>query len=739
MYGPPYLGNVVANHSFEVLPSHLGESLRGVYETLRPEQPIEWTTEGTGKWTTASPGRKGDRCLRVSQAAEAFAVRTRSLLAVDETKPYRARAWIKGSGCAQLAIVWQRVHYDLKERVVRYDTLGKSCSQVIPGTGEWQRIEAAGTPPRTAQFAYLSIPCATGPDGRLFVDDVVLEGLGDQEFEFLYSQAGFELAGHKDVVVRTKRRHPASIEVRVCGASSGAVAVRKPLRYLGSYTWGRHYYSVTFSELATAGSYYVEVGLGDKALAKTPAFPIRQGRYEELLRLGTRWFYYQRSNYAVRGWHEAGFMDDATCYTHDRKTVLGHRDLTGGWHDAADLNKWTGMEGLYTWILARTARLIGRGAEGSREDALDEAAWGVKYLLNAARAYPQMGCFARWVKRGKNVPGTGAKAHGRWCNGSVFSPDAVAALATYAVRARDRAPERAAQCLAVARESYPLYDAFYEHYPLSDSFCMVTLAGLRLWEATADNDYLDSARARLKSIAEAILRTDLAKTQFAAKASRQKLKDTSFLCVLPIEELLLLRPDDAVAPICRQALERFCECLALLSQGPLGHTHYWNDQADRAAYYASPARHCPYVMLCAAHLAMGANLLERDEWRVIAEKNLQYAWGRNFAGVSNMATVGHKWNSQYTELQAIPSHHDGTMPGSVFKGHGIGRGTFWSRHNVRIACMPTGFPHAILPNPYFTMHQTANNEVWGFANAAFTLGASEVVRATRSPEAPLDH
>ena len=387
------------------------------------------------------------------------------------------------------------------------------------------------------------------------------------------------------------------------------------------------------------------------------------------------------------------------------------------------------MEGLYTWVLARTARLVDRGAKGSGEDTLDEAAWGVKYLLNAARAYPQAGCFARWVKRGKNVPGTGAKAHGRWCNGSVFSPDAVAALATYAAIARGHAPERAARCLAVARESYPIYDAFYEHYPLSDCFCMVTLAALRLWEGTGDSDYLDSARTRLKTIAEAILRTDLSKTQFVAKASRQKVEDSSFLCVLPIEELLLLRPDDQVAPICRQALERFCEHLARLSQSPLGHTYYWDQQAGSAAYYASPARHCPYVMLCASHLAMGANLMERGEWRVIAEKNLQYAWGRNFAGVSNMATVGHKWHSQYTELQAIPGHHDGIMPGSVFKGHGIGRGTFWSPHNARIACMPTGFPHAILPNRYFTMHQTANNEVWGFANAAFILGASGVVRA----------
>ena len=115
--------------------------------------------------------------------------------------------------------------------------------------------------------------------------------------------------------------------------------------------------------------------------------------------------------------------------------------------------------------------------------------------------------------------------------------------------------------------------------------------------------------------------------------------------------------------------------------------------------------------------------------------------GRNVAGVSNMAGVGWKWVSQYTSLQAIPGHHDGVMPGAVCKGYGIGRGRFWSIHNVRIASMPTGFPHAILPNPYYTMHQTANNEVWGFVNVTFMLAASEVHLAietlrARAEEAP---
>ena len=44
--------------------------------------------------------------------------------------------------------------------------------------------------------------------------------------------------------------------------------------------------------------------------------------------------------------------------------------------------------------------------------------------------------------------------------------------------------------------------------------------------------------------------------------------------------------------------------------------------------------------------------------------------------------------------------------------------------------MPAGSPHAILPSPHFSMRQTANNEIWGFANTAFILGASEAVRAT---------
>jgi len=736
-YGPPSLGNVVCNGGFELARTDLAPELRTVYRKLRDDQPIEWVAEGVGDWTQASPGLRSPHCLRISSAQPGFTLRTRSLLAVDETKRCRAWAWVKGRGLTRpacLRIVWRRVHHDPQGRGGGRETLAQSPSEAFLGSDEWRRIEVVGKPPPTAQFALLALDCGVGAGGDLYVDQIVLQGLGDQEIELLHSQAGWTPDGCKDVVVRTKGDHGAAGELRLYPEECGEPVLVKPLQPLGPYRWGRHYYGASFGELRRPGRYFLEARFGPRLRRRSAVFPVREGRYRELLGLGVRWFYFQRSNWAVRGWHEAGFMDDATLYDRGRRTALGRADLTGGWHDAADMNKWTGPEGFYAWVLARTAEQHRDDAPVFRGDpslpsVLEEAAWGVKYLCNAKAAYPQAGCFAQWVKGGRNVPGSGLEAAGRWCDRATFSPDAVAALAAYARVAGVQDTDRRVSMLSICAQAYPVYDRFYEHCPLSDEFCMTTIAAVNLWRLTGDERYRGSARARIAKLATTVRDADFGEVGLSVKSARQLPGDPSILWPLAVEEFLSACPDDELAPVCRAAVGKFCAWLAGLSVGPLGHTHFQDPATGGARWYASPARHCPYVMICAGRLAFGARLLRRRDWLTIAERDLQYAWGRNLAGVSNMAFVGEKWSSQFTELQAIAEHADGMMPGAVFKGHGIGRGTFWSPHNVRVACMPTGFPHAILPSPFRTYHQTANNEVFGFANSAFILAASEVCRA----------
>lgn len=732
LYGHPSLGNVVANYSFELARTNLTPQLQPAYKSLADNQPVEWQSNGRGQWMRATAGHSGQYGLSVQNSAPDFSLQSRSLIAVDETKPYRLTAWVKAEGlnqAAAIAIIWLRVYHDTSG--LHVDELGQSWSPPIAGTTDWRQVTVIGRPPPTAQFALARIMADTGAEGQLWLDDVIFEGLGDRDMELLYSQAGYERRGYKDVLVRAKQRFTEPGRLLVYPVETGESVMNRELIYQGEDAWGRHYWTAIFSELTNSGSYYMAAKFGEYRQTSSAPFPIRDGRYAELLRFGARWFYFQRSNYPVRGWHEADFLDDAMLFDPATHKEIGHADLKGGWHDAADMNKWSGYEATYMYQLVQSARVV---KDTSREflghpqfpDMLAEAAWGATYLTNAYHAYNNPGYFAIWVKRGQNIPGTGKPTHGRRCDGDVFLPEALPALAAYANASKPFAPGEAAAAVAIAREIFPTYDQFYADFPLETKYALVTLGALELYRWTHEQIYLDAAKRRVSRTASACLAEDFLET---VEQEFAKSIDIAFVFADSLEQFLAEHPEASEAGECRAALERFYQHLALLSRGPLGHTYFWTANADKARYYPSPARQLPYLLLCAMHLARGSHLFNRPEWLIVAEKNLQHVWGRNYAGISQMAYVGPYWASHYTELQVIPGHADGAMPGAVNKGHGIGRGVFWGAGNTRDACMPFGFPHAIVSTPYPTPHQTANNEVWGICNGNFIMAAAAVIES----------
>jgi hypothetical protein len=104
--------------------------------------------------------------------------------------------------------------------------------------------------------------------------------------------------------------------------------------------------------------------------------------FEETADLAAQFFFVQRCGGEVPGWHKACHLDDA------RLPDGAHRDLTGGWHDAGDYNKWMGdwnqsgsAYALVTAYLAGRDHFdrIDRDRDG-RADILDEALWGARFL-----------------------------------------------------------------------------------------------------------------------------------------------------------------------------------------------------------------------------------------------------------------------------------------------------------------------------------------------------------------------
>ena len=107
-----------------------------------------------------------------------------------------------------------------------------------------------------------------------------------------------------------------------------------------------------FSSLTTPGDYYIYDPVNDVGSNR---FTIGDDVYSTALQQAIRMFYLQRCGTAKTVAH-AGDWQDATCHTHslqdlncrsvsDPTNAATEKNLSGGWHDAGDFNKYTN----FTW------------------------------------------------------------------------------------------------------------------------------------------------------------------------------------------------------------------------------------------------------------------------------------------------------------------------------------------------------------------------------------------------------
>ena len=153
---------------------------------------------------------------------------------------------------------------------------------------------------------------------------------------------------------------------------------------------------VDFSPLTAPGIYRL---YSPALAAQSYDFEISVDTYDEVMRTALKTFFYQRCNTAKAAVHAGAWADAAACHMTDvavgpasGHTDHGALDLTGGWHDAGDYNK-------YVWSAVSTAVLhLLRAFEDNPEvfsdgdlnipesgngvpDLLDEVAYELDWLL----------------------------------------------------------------------------------------------------------------------------------------------------------------------------------------------------------------------------------------------------------------------------------------------------------------------------------------------------------------------
>ncbi|HEY3493749.1 MAG TPA: glycoside hydrolase family 9 protein [Polyangiaceae bacterium] len=160
---------------------------------------------------------------------------------------------------------------------------------------------------------------------------------------------------------------------------------------------GDRAYWFDFSSVTAESSYYV---LDEERGVRSAVFSVAPGVYAEVLRHAVRTFFYQRAGqekaaaFAGEGWADAashvgpGQDREARLFS-AKEDASTARDLSGGWYDAGDYNKYTNWHAGYVVQMLRAYRdrpEIWGDASNIPEsgndipDIIDEALFGLDYL-----------------------------------------------------------------------------------------------------------------------------------------------------------------------------------------------------------------------------------------------------------------------------------------------------------------------------------------------------------------------
>ena len=202
------------------------------------------------------------------------------------------------------------------------------------------------------------------------------------------NQLGYTPKGIKVAIWCSKGNQPISDFQLKEAATKKTVYTGRAGKAFGAYGPFTETYRLDFSAFAQPGRYYLEAGG-----AQSPEFQIGNDVYKGAADFCLRYMRQQRSGFNP-------FLKDS-CHTHDGYTLYGakaglpdstHIDVVGGWHDASDYLQYATTSANATYHLLAAYRDFpavftdeksanGLDGKNGRADVLDEAKWGLDWLL----------------------------------------------------------------------------------------------------------------------------------------------------------------------------------------------------------------------------------------------------------------------------------------------------------------------------------------------------------------------
>lgn len=215
---------------------------------------------------------------------------------------------------------------------------------------------------------------------------ICVSSLQAQEASWIrINQLGYTPTGSKVAVWCSKQNAKLTGFELVDAASQKTVYKQAAGKAFGAYGPFTETYRLDFSSFVKPGRYFVRTGK-----TSSPVFTIGDEVYKGAADFCLRYMRQQRSGFNP-------YLKDS-CHTHDGYTLYGpmpdstHIDVSGGWHDASDYLQYSTTSANATYqllaayrdfpkVFGDTRQANGLEGKNSVADVLDEAKWGLDWLL----------------------------------------------------------------------------------------------------------------------------------------------------------------------------------------------------------------------------------------------------------------------------------------------------------------------------------------------------------------------
>lgn len=539
--------------------------------------------------------------------------------------------------------------------------------------------------------------------------------LGKEPVAFKDCQIGYHPSSEKSIIVWTMQDYHSG-SFQVIDAITGKEIFKSELERKGNYAWKRWWWKADFSSIKEEGTYFLRVLFPDGLIVDSHSFEISTNVYKKMLRLSLQGYFNHRCGQKLPwrdGCNDGPILyrpapDSPKWYSPDEdflERLEKPAPIVKGWHDGGNWERHSTnmITNLYCLLLGYELApydwyLLG----GPLPDALEEARYGVEFFLSAVdeqgnanvstnvypikqtedgrffmtrlyRAYNEevIHCYYRWQGKSAWIP---------W-----YTRLFAAGIAKFAVLIKDKEPEFAERCI----ESAIKIHNFYKQPDEGENFTMsveaaLALSAMHIAGFTNDKRYKEEAKKHIEKVLKFQDRDGFFPAE-GVEASAIYL--AGFYPQIALFEYYHYYPDEPLSEKIKHSYSRFMEWIEKLTGiSPFGHMMEYRKENPRNLVTAINGHGTNAYFGYVAIVCLLANkILQTDRYTRIAERQVQWLFGRNPAGVSFMGGSGYRSSSQHLAdlidnklgLKQIPGFVPLGLRGIEIEGLGDDYPLFW--------------------------------------------------------------